>query len=650
MRFKDFVLDKFQEEAIEKVELNHSVVVSAATGTGKTLIADYIINKYVNSGKRIIYTAPIKALSNQKYRDFKRDYGYDKIGLLTGDVVINPEANVLIMTTEIYRNMLMSKDEIIDNVSYVIFDEIHYINDRERGKIWEESLIFSPNHVRFLCLSATIPNAKEFAEWISGIHGHTVDVVRWDKRAVPLKHFVYDSELGLTTTSELKGEISKLDYSLRVDGGRRGRRGRRKKKTKAYLKGYYPPKHIEVIDVLEQKNFLPCFYFSFSRQDCEDKALELSRKKDYLSSAEKKYVIEFFNMKIKKELRQLESARMLKTLLIKGIAVHHAGMFPSLKEVVEELFAEKKIVVLYTTETFAVGINMPAKSVCFDSLRKFDGISFRPLRAKEYYQMAGRAGRRGIDTVGWAITVYDRKFNDINVIHRITQGDREKLKSQFELTYNTVLNMILNHEPDEYETILKKSLYYFQQKKKNKNIRIMASFNHLVKKLRAMGYLTQDNSLTQKGYFASRIYSQELLVTEVFFGGLYEKLDDIELNILVGSIAYEPRKKDYFKFPKDRSIVNKILKTISSNNFVADKINKKTLMRLTLMIKRWCEGCDFIELLDYTNLAEGDIIRFFRQIIDYERQILKASLNEELSYRMGKCIDMIQRDVIKVDF
>ncbi len=648
MRFKDFVLDKFQEEAIEKIELNHSVVVSAATGTGKTLIADYIINKYVDSGTRIIYTAPIKALSNQKYRDFKRDYGSDKIGLLTGDVVINPEANVLIMTTEIYRNMLMSKDKIIDNVSYVIFDEIHYINDRERGKIWEESLIFSPSHIRFLCLSATIPNAKEFAEWISGIQGHTVDVVKWGKRAVPLQHYVYDSEFGLTTTTELKKEIEKLDYSMREEG--RGRRGRKKKKIKAYLRDYHPPKHIEVIDVLEQKNFLPCFYFSFSRKDCEEKAVELSRKKDFLSSSEKRYVIEFFNKKVKKELRQLESARMLKTLLTKGIAVHHAGMFPSLKEVVEELFADKKIVVLYTTETFAVGINMPAKSVCFDSLRKFDGISFRPLRAKEYYQMAGRAGRRGIDDVGWAITIYDRKFNDINIIHKITQGDREKLKSQFELTYNTVLNMILNHQPEEYETILKKSLYYFQQKQRNKNIRIMASFNHIVKKLRSMGYLADDNSLTQKGYFASRIYSQELLVTEVFFGGLYEELDDIELNILVGSIAYEPRKKDYFKFPKDRSIVKKILKTVSSNSFVADKINKRTLMRLTLMIKRWCEGCDFIELLDYTNLDEGDIIRFFRHIIDYERQILKASLNEELSYRMGKCIDLIQRDVVKVDF
>lgn len=650
MEFKGFVLDEFQEKAINYLEKNHSVVVSAATGTGKTLIADYVINKYIDSGRRIIYTAPIKALSNQKFRDFKRDYGEEKIGLLTGDVVINPDANVLIMTTEIYRNMLMSQDILIENVSYVIFDEIHFINDRERGKIWEESVIFSPAHIRFLCLSATIPNSREFASWIKEIKHHEVDVVQWDKRAVPLRHFVYDKDFGLVSVEELKQQLSKQNYLIEDDSITRKSKNKKKhKKMKAYLKGYVPPKHYEVIKVLKEKNALPCFYFSFSRQDCEDKAVELSKREDFLTNSEKNFVIDYFNTHVKNEIRELESARLLKSLLIKGIGVHHAGMFPSLKEVVEELFDLKKISVLYTTETFAVGINMPAKSVCFDSLRKFDGISFRPLRSKEYYQMAGRAGRRGIDKEGWAITVYDRKFNSIETIERITKGDTEKLVSQFELTYNTVLNMVLNHQPEEYEVILKSSFYYFQKKNTKRNIRVMASFNHLLKRLKEMGYITEDNQLSQKGYFASKIYSQELLVTEVFYSDLFKELDDIELNILVGSIAYEPKKKDYFKFPKDRSIVNKILKLISSNPFVAEKINKMTLMRLTLLIKRWCEGCDFSELLNYTNLDEGDIIRFFRQIIDYERQILNTG-DEELKYRMSKCIEMIQRDVIDVDF
>ncbi|MEK6823001.1 MAG: DEAD/DEAH box helicase, partial [Nanoarchaeota archaeon] len=199
MQFQGFTLDPFQVEAIASIEKGNSVVVSAATGTGKTLIADYVIDKNIKLGKRVIYTAPIKALSNQKYRDFTGRYGKDAIGLITGDVQVNTSAQILIMTTEIYRNMLLARDELIGTVSHVIFDEIHFISDIERGTIWEESVIFSPKFVRFLCLSATIPNAVQFAAWISSIKDHPVDVVRFDKRAVPLTHLVYDAEEGITT-------------------------------------------------------------------------------------------------------------------------------------------------------------------------------------------------------------------------------------------------------------------------------------------------------------------------------------------------------------------------------------------------------------------------------------------------------------------
>src|SRR3989339_1248056 len=194
MQYKNFILDKFQEDAIVAIEKNHSVIVSAPTGSGKTLIADYIISRDIKKGIKVIYTAPIKALSNQKYKDFCRDYGEENIGLLTGDTVKNPGATILIMTTEIYRNMALSHDPIVEQISYVIFDEIHYINDIERGYVWEESIIFSKDNVRFLCLSATIPNAAEFALWISSIKGHKVDVIKHDKRQVPLHKSFYDSE------------------------------------------------------------------------------------------------------------------------------------------------------------------------------------------------------------------------------------------------------------------------------------------------------------------------------------------------------------------------------------------------------------------------------------------------------------------------
>ncbi len=192
LTFKQFTLDKFQVDAIRAIENNESVVVTAQTGSGKTLIADYIIDKFMHSGKRVIYTAPIKALSNQKFRDFKRDYGEDKVGIMTGDFVINSHAPILIMTTEIYRNMLLCNDPSLEHISYVVFDEIHYINDIERGTIWEESLIFSPQSIRFLCLSATIPNAVEFAHWIETVTEHKVHVVSNDRRVVPLKHLLFD--------------------------------------------------------------------------------------------------------------------------------------------------------------------------------------------------------------------------------------------------------------------------------------------------------------------------------------------------------------------------------------------------------------------------------------------------------------------------
>src|SRR3990167_870369 len=207
MKFKDFTLDKFQEDAIEAIEKNNSVVVSAPTGSGKTLIADYIIDKHRNDEKRIIYTAPIKALSNQKYKDFSEEYGADKVGLMTGDIVINPQAKVLIMTTEIYRNMVISKDSDIKNIAYVIFDEIHYINDIERGYVWEESIIYSSEKVRFLCLSATIPNAQEFSDWIQAIKKHPVKTVVSTKRNVPLEHLFYDYELGIATLEKIKEAV-----------------------------------------------------------------------------------------------------------------------------------------------------------------------------------------------------------------------------------------------------------------------------------------------------------------------------------------------------------------------------------------------------------------------------------------------------------
>ena len=333
-------LDKFQIDSIKAIDSNHSVVVSAPTGSGKTLIADYIINKYIKQGIKVIYTAPIKALSNQKYKEFTKEYGKESIGLLTGDVVINPSAQILIMTTEIYRNMALTNDPMVDQISYVVFDEIHYINDIERGYIWEESIIFSKPHVRFLCLSATIPNAKEFASWINKIKSHEVETIKYETRPVPLHKNFYDAELRITTLEQIRDVRDIPDYRYVT-----GRRGHRRPRT-------IPPNHIELIKEIRDK--LPCFFFNFSRQRCQDFALELSRAKVLSINPE---ISPFVRNKLNSavpEIKDLKSTKVLRQTLPYGIAFHHAGLIPIIKELVEELFSEGLIKVLYTTETFAV--------------------------------------------------------------------------------------------------------------------------------------------------------------------------------------------------------------------------------------------------------------------------------------------------------
>ncbi|MCM2325942.1 MAG: DEAD/DEAH box helicase [Candidatus Woesearchaeota archaeon] len=635
MQFKNFVLDPFQEDAVRSIDKGNSVVVSAATGTGKTLIADYIIDKYLKHNRRIIYTAPIKALSGQKYRDFKKDYGEENIGIMTGDVVINPDAPVLIMTTEIYRNMLLTKDILIDQVSYVIFDEIHYINDIERGTIWEESVIFSPEHMRFLCLSATIPNAEEFASWIQTIKKHDVDVVKYEKRAVPLEHYVYDVHLGVTRIDDVLKDRST------TEAHKKARRSKDKKKMPK-------PNHIDLIFSIRDK--LPCIFFDFSRADTERRAVELSRKIDFLNNEQRRHVIEMANGLISAEYRSLESVQKLKHVLSKGIAFHHAGLLPKAKELVELLFSEGLIKVMYATETFAVGINMPAKSVCFASLEKFDGISFRYINSKEYFQLAGRAGRRGIDKIGYAIAMIERGYTDLEKVKRMSLRDDIPIQSQFKLSFNTVLNLINNHTPPERETILKMNFdYYLKKKESSQQVRIMATYNNKIKILKSLGYIEGDN-LTDKGRFATKIYSSEILLTELFYSDIYQELSDEELNILIASVIYEPRGKDFFTLKGIQNEFNRIMRVTSRQSYVQKNLNKLHVKRMCRVIGDFTAGEKFSELLELCSLDEGDLIRLIRRIIDMIRQIDKATTDREFNERLHSCQDKLYRDVVKFEF
>src|SRR3989338_7046515 len=524
MEYKNYVLDDFQKEAIQHIDNNNSVVVSAATGTGKTLIADYAIDKFFKQGKHVVYTAPIKALSNQKYREFKESFGEENVGIITGDVVINSNAKILIMTTEIYRNMLLTKDPIVENVSYVVFDEIHFLSDIERGTVWDESIIFSPSHVRFICLSATIPNAEQFASWIRSIKknedaNHEVNVVKYEKRAVPLKHLVFDSVIGLNNPQQLQ-------YSMKLDRFPDYNVATRRSFKKDWVK---PAHHVSMITELRNKSLLPVIYFVFSRALAEEKAAELAERFNFTSKTEKETIIRHFQANIPEELTSLDSVKLLKRILPNGVGLHHAGLLPALKDIVETLFATGVIKVLYATETFAVGINMPSKAVVFNSFDKFDGRNFRFLNSKEYFQIACRAGRRGKDIIGYSIVMIDRRRIDLKKMMSTTTVDKEPIRSQFRLSWNTVLNLVHNHTPEEISVILESNFDHYQKLQLRKKTTTTASFNFKIKKLTKWGYI-KDGKLTPKGLFARHIYSNEIVVSELITSGLWKELTPIQIS------------------------------------------------------------------------------------------------------------------------
>jgi superfamily II RNA helicase len=427
-------LDGFQAQAIDAIERHDTVIVSAPTGAGKTVIAEYAIETYLREDRRIIYTAPIKALSNQKFRDFSAAWG-DHIGIITGDVSINPQAPVLIMTTEIFRNTIFDDPARLADVEYVILDEIHFINDIQRGTVWEESLLFAPQHIGFICLSATIPNLDEFAGWLREVRpGLDVTVIQEAHRPVPLEHHIWLPGLGEAAL----GDVRKIhDATLR-----RGRRLKSHEVKRLLGAGQRDPAgQGDVVAHLLRLGRLPALYFCFARAACENNA---SRYRFYglLDEDERERLLALYDALCTNfELADDETAARVRDLVSHGVCFHHAGVLPILKEIIERLFATGLLKLLFTTETFAVGVNMPACTVVFENVEKYDGVDTRYLLTREYQQMAGRAGRRGIDPIGYVYARLDPTLVDADEIERLLTGEIEPTESQFNLSYSSVLSL-----------------------------------------------------------------------------------------------------------------------------------------------------------------------------------------------------------------
>ena len=482
-----FTLDPFQQVSVTSIERNESVLVSAHTSAGKTVVAEYAIAQCLKNNQRVIYTSPIKALSNQKYRDFQSEFG--DVGLMTGDVTINPTATCLVMTTEILRSMLYRGSEIMREVGWVIFDEIHYLRDAIRGVVWEETIILLPDKVRYVFLSATIPNAMQFAEWITKTHNQPCHVVYTDFRPTPLQHYFFPAGAeGIHLIVDEKGSFREENFQKAMaaiedkqgddpadaNAKRRGR-GKDKRLNKGGQKG--PSDIWKIVRMIMMKDLNPVIVFSFSKRECEHLALQMSNM-SFNDDSEKQMVSKVFESALEslsEEDRKLPQIEHILPLLRRGIGIHHSGLLPILKETIEILFQENLIKVLFATETFSIGLNMPAKTVVFTNVRKFDGKSTRWLTPSEFVQMSGRAGRRGLDDRGIVIMMINEQM-DPAIAKDIVRGLQDKLNSAFHLGYNMLLNL-MRVEGISPEFMLERCFHQFQN---------TASVSHFERELREL--------------------------------------------------------------------------------------------------------------------------------------------------------------------
>ena len=642
MDYRGFPLDPFQETAIGHIDRGSSVVVAAPTGAGKTLIADYAVGKCLGEGARAIYTAPIKALSNQKFRDFTALYG-DRVGIKTGDVTLNPDAPLILMTTEIFRNTIFESPESFRDVRYTIFDEIHYLDDIERGTVWEESIIFAPPHIRFLCLSATVPNVNVLADWIRHVRPESpLEVVLEPRRPVPLRHLIYAPGLGVKRLEQLEKLETGPDFAawFKKTGGDvnpNAWRGR-------------------LIDHLAQEDRLPALWFAFNRRECEEFARLVRRP--LLNDEERREILALYDDLLARFAidRSDPTCETLRLLLGRGAAWHHAGLLPTLKEVVERLFTSGLVRLLFATETFAVGVNMPARTVVFNTLHKFDGVRVAYLRTREHHQMAGRAGRRGIDTEGTVYSVAEWPRMRAAQIRRVIYGEIEPIRSQFNLSYATLLTLY-EHLGDKILTAAEKSFSNFYPEGSNPAKR---SFEHKrgqmkrkLNVLKRLGYI-RDKALTPKGKFARQIQGYELQVAELQFHGLLRDLEETELAVLFCGITYESKKSDWHRksdsprfkwFRKAAYRAVEILRAEDQEEL--EDPTKEPDFRLQSAVAAWAGGCRWDELEAHTGASDGDLVRHFRLAIQLLRTTYHTvAADDPARPRLRGAVARLNRDVV----
>ncbi len=748
---KKFILDKYQKDAVNSFISGNNTIVTAPTGTGKTLIAEYGIEDALKKGERIIYLSPLKALSNEKFVKFSELFGkYDKdgnyissenVGIITGDIAINPDAQLLIMTTEIYRNMVnsgdeASTDEAFKEFSGVIYDEFHYLKDPDRGTVWEEAVMQTPKHMRQMMLSATASNADEISSWLSIVspqkHTHLVDVPE-NERYVPLREYVFgyspqkghvikplykrvidlnyikslNSDRADETIQELrklfdnqelseilrpladeKGFIDTDEFSemLVLQKGVKEEKAQqiayvlsnpqKTKRTEIYLDyALKNPKLTKLLSILQKEDKTPALFFVFSKKRCKKELDEVSQRLGtLLTPEESKRVLDVINEAKSQDIYLgdvFEEEYMPKLLM--GYAVHHAGMLPAYKSLVEKLSREGLIKACFATETLLAGINMPFRTTIFTSLEKFDGRRMTPVPPTTYKQGAGRAGRRGIDDIGNVI-ICPTSDGELKTFRSIIESKDTDIHSALNLSYAT---LIQTRTLDDLDEFIENSFYAFQTGSSQK---IKKEAKRKLTYLKDKGYLYYKDGKfhrTQKGEIAKNVYGiNQILFCELITNPLYtQDLTPEELAALMTIFADIKDDKPRDTFEDDMAeVAQKLSPAIDlakqiSKEQAQRKINEEIKMSTNLvdavlkfayMPSSDTQGCIdlwkdiFADLKSqYLIMHEGDLLRVFNSTIDLLKMVIEVSDNPELVEKAEMAIKSLQKppvtDILKYE-
>lgn len=696
--------DDFQLASFEAIEAGRSVLVSAPTGAGKTLVAAYAVYRALKQGSKAFYTTPLKALSNQKYLELRAAHGSANVGLLTGDTAIGPEAPAVVMTTEVLRNMLLAGSDLLSNLQTVVLDEVHFLQDPYRGGVWEEVLVLTPPTVTFVCLSATVANAHELGAWLTSVRGPTTVVVE-SERPVRLRHH-------LAVTTREGGGAGELDLIPLLDGTRPGKEalrldesarrlapraaGRNGRRTGVRLP-FRTPRRSELVEGLDGRGLLPAIVFIFSRAACDDAVAQCVR--DGLRLTERAE---------RREIRRIAEAHVevlsddaLDALsfpewslaLESGIAAHHAGLVPAYREAVEECFAKGLLPVVFATETLSLGINMPARTVAIERFEKYGGAGRAPLSAGEYAQLTGRAGRRGMDSEGHAVVLWSFE-TAVADIARTAVAPPPDLRSAFRPTYNLVANLVRTFDRATALELLERSFAQWQADAATKRAhgsvgRPVARHTlaeHLERRLGVLQDLRYVDGwrLTGRGEQLCHVYHEgDLLVAEILANGVLRDAEPSVLSGVLSALVFERRhgrrpvggrshhgrgsgraeKKG--RVASDRlgerrrgELTDRIssleelaghIRAVEEDHHVAR--TRQPTAGIARAVASWARGASLLTVLeiaghDAGGLAPGDFVRSVKQLVDLLGQVAAVTPDPDVSKGAREAIDALRRDVV----